>query len=234
MFLTSLNLRQFRNYAEQSVEFLAPKTILVGENAQGKSNLLEAVELISLLKSHRTGRDRDLVQDSQQSGSISATLRHGPPETSLPITLQMTLRASGRRTTLLNGETLRRQLDLLGTLSTVQFSSLDLDLVRGGPDYRRRWLDGLLVQLEPFYAHLLQQYGRVLRQRNALLRKTKLRPGDAATFPTATSAIATFPAETFPAETFPAATFPIAPSPGPIPTPSPAPAPAPQPFFPRP
>jgi DNA replication and repair protein RecF len=172
MFLTSIHLRQFRNYTEQSVTFSAPKTILVGENAQGKSNLLEAVELISVLKSHRTSRDRDLVQDGFPQGQISATLDHGPPGASANVGLRMTLRASGRRTTVLNGETLRRQLDLLGTLNTVQFSSLDLELVRGGPAYRRDWLNGLLVQLEPLYAHLLQQYGKVLKQRNALLRQT--------------------------------------------------------------
>ncbi len=171
MFLTSIHLRQFRNYAEQSVAFSAPKTILVGENAQGKSNLLEAVELISIMKSHRSSRDRDLVQDGHPQGQITATIDHGPPEATAPMGVRMTLRASGRRTTVLNGETLRRQLDLLGTLNTVQFSSLDLELVRGGPSHRRDWLNGLLVQLEPLYAHLLQQYGKVLRQRNALLRK---------------------------------------------------------------
>ena len=180
MFLKSLHLRQFRNYAEQSVEFSAPKTILVGENAQGKSNLLEAVELISVMKSHRTSRDRDLVQDGHPQGQISATIDHGPPDATAPMTVRMTLRTSGRRTSVLNGETLRRQLDLLGTLNTVQFSSLDLELVRGGPAHRRDWLNGLLVQLEPLYAHLLQQYGKVLRQRNALLRQatsSKLEPG---------------------------------------------------------
>lgn len=178
MFLNAIHLRQFRNYAEQSVVFSAPKTILVGENAQGKSNLLEAVELISVMKSHRTSRDRDLVQDGHPQGQIAATIDHGPSGASASMGVRMTLRASGRRTTVLNGETLRRQLDLLGTLNTVQFSSLDLELVRGGPAYRRDWLNGLLVQLEPLYAHLLQQYGKVLRQRNALLRQAASRKAD--------------------------------------------------------
>jgi DNA replication and repair protein RecF len=173
MFLTSVHLRQFRNYAEQTVDFSAPKTILVGENAQGKSNLLEAVELLSVLKSHRTSRDRDLVQDGHTSAQIAASVDRGAG----PHRIKLTLRSNGRRTTVLNGETLRRQMDLLGTLNAVQFSSLDLELVRGGPAYRRDWLDGLLIQLEPFYAHLLHQYGRVLRQRNALLRQGLTRQG---------------------------------------------------------
>ncbi|NJM58600.1 MAG: AAA family ATPase [Synechococcales cyanobacterium RU_4_20] len=137
MFLTSIHLYRFRNYAEQTVEFSAPKTILVGENAQGKSNLLEAVEILSVLKSHRTGRDRDLVQDGHTAAQIAASVDRSAG----PHLVKLTLRSSGRRTTVLNGETLRRQMDLLGTLNTVQFSSLDLELVRGGPAYRRDWLE---------------------------------------------------------------------------------------------
>ncbi len=167
MFLKSLHLRQFRNYRDQVVSFVAPKTILVGDNAQGKSNLLEAVELLATLQSHRTSRDRDLVQDGSAESRITATLEH----TMGTVDLAMTLRSSGRRSVAVNGQTLRRQLDFLGTLSAVEFSSLDLELVRGGPGYRRAWIDTLLVQLEPIYAHILQQYGLVLRQRNALLKQ---------------------------------------------------------------
>jgi DNA replication and repair protein RecF len=82
------------------------------------------------------------------------------------------LRQAGRRTAILNGEKLRRQLDFLGTLNAVQFSSLDLDLVRGGPGERRDWLDTLLIQLEPIYAHILSQYNQVLKQRNALIKQS--------------------------------------------------------------
>lgn len=166
MYLQTLHLRHFRNYVDQQVKFSAAKTILVGDNAQGKSNLLEAVELLSTLRSHRSNRDRELVQEGESIGQIVAQLERelGPAE------LSLTLRSNGRRAVALNGETLRRQLDFLGTLNAVQFSSLDLDLVRGGPEQRRHWLDSLLIQLEPIYASILQQYNHVLRQRNALLR----------------------------------------------------------------
>jgi DNA replication and repair protein RecF len=87
--------------------------------------------------------------------------------------LALTLRSKGRRTVAVNGESLRRQLDFLSILNVVQFSSLDLDLVRGGPEVRRQWLDRLLVQLEPVYSYFLQQYNQVLRQRNALLKRYK-------------------------------------------------------------
>ncbi|MBW4538944.1 MAG: DNA replication/repair protein RecF [Myxacorys chilensis ATA2-1-KO14] len=166
MYLRSLHLKHFRNYQDQSVQFTAAKTILIGNNAQGKSNLLEAVELLSSLKSHRTSRDRDLILDGELLSHVSGQLDKDTGS----IELAMTLRQNGRRTVALNGVSLRRQLDFLGTLNMVQFSSLDLDLVRGGPDQRRQWLDSLLVQLEPVYAYVLQQYNQVLRQRNALLK----------------------------------------------------------------
>ncbi|MFM7448817.1 MAG: DNA replication/repair protein RecF [Leptolyngbyaceae cyanobacterium] len=166
MYLKTLHLQQFRNYVEQWVGFDAAKTILVGDNAQGKSNLLEAIELLALLRSHRTSRDRDLVKTGEVSGQITAHLERD----SGIVELAMTLRSNGRRTVAVNGESLRRQLDFLGYLNVVQFSSLDLDLVRSGPEQRRHWLDSLLIQLEPVYAHLLQQYTQVLRQRNALIR----------------------------------------------------------------
>jgi DNA replication and repair protein RecF len=169
MYLRSLHLRQFRNYLDQQVEFQAPKTILVGNNAQGKSNLLESVELLSTLRSHRTSRDRDLIL----SGSTIAQVV-GQLERSIgSVELSITLRSNSRRTVSLNGESLRRQLDFLGILNVVEFSSLDLDLVRGGPEQRRNWLDALLIQLEPVYAYILQQYNQVLRQRNALLRRSQ-------------------------------------------------------------
>jgi DNA replication and repair protein RecF len=166
MYLTHLSLKHFRNYGEQQVDFSAPKTILVGENAQGKSNLLESVELLATLKSHRTSRDRDLVQQGEPLGQISASVQRDVGVADL----SLVLRQAGRRTAILNGEKMRRQLDFLGALNAVQFSSLDLDLVRGGPAERRTWLDTLLIQLEPVYAHILSQYNQVLKQRNALLK----------------------------------------------------------------
>lgn len=167
MYLKTLYLRSFRNYLDQQVQFEAQKTILLGNNAQGKSNLLEAVELLSTLKSHRTNRDRDLVLEGAETANIAATVErnYGIAELAITIPLQ------GRRKISLNSETVRRHLDCLGVLNTVQFSSLDLELVRGGPECRRNWLDNLLVQLEPIYAYILQQYDRVLRQRNALLKE---------------------------------------------------------------
>ncbi|NJK38379.1 MAG: DNA replication/repair protein RecF [Oscillatoriales cyanobacterium RM2_1_1] len=169
MFLNALHLQCFRNYTDQRVVFDAPKTILLGDNAQGKTNLLEAVELLSTLKSHRVSRDRDLILSDKPKGQITGHLsRHLSA-----VDLAIILRHQGRRTVSVNGESLKRHLDFLSILNVVPFSSLDLELIRGSPENRRNWLDRLLTQLEPFYAHILQQYHQVLRQRNALLKKAR-------------------------------------------------------------
>jgi DNA replication and repair protein RecF len=169
VYLKSLNLQAFRNYTAQTVNFTAPKTILVGNNAQGKSNLLESVALLSTLKSQRATSDRELVQNDAAIGQICGGLERITGE----IDLEIRLRRSGRRTVFVDRQACRRQVDFLGLLNVVEFSSLDLDLVRGSPDDRRRWLDGLVIQLEPLYAHLLKDYSQILRHRNALLKQRR-------------------------------------------------------------
>ena len=166
MYLKELHLTRFRNYQNCSIEFETQKTILLGNNAQGKSNLLEAVELLATLKSHRTSKDQDLVFQEAEVGQIKAIVKRLYSESELTLTL----RQKGRRTVAVNHESLRRQIDFLGRLNAVEFSSLDLDLVRGSPEKRRHWIDALLIQIEPVYAYILQEYNKVLRQRNALLK----------------------------------------------------------------
>jgi DNA replication and repair protein RecF len=167
MYLKTLHLKQFRNYQNQKVEFTAAKTILVGNNAQGKSNLLEAVELLATLRSHRGSRDRDLIKEGESIAQINATLERINSHSDLTLTL----RRNSRRNVAINGVTVPRQMDFLGVLNAVEFSSLDLELVRGSPEIRRNWLDTLLIQLEPVYAHILHQYNQILRQRNAFLKR---------------------------------------------------------------
>jgi DNA replication and repair protein RecF len=169
MYLDEIYLRCFRNYQEQLVNFQTQKTILVGNNAQGKSNLLDGIELLSTLKSNRAKKDQDLIKE----GASSAEIRGQVTRNFTSNNLSIILRQQGRKTLTINGEKISRNLDFLGSLNTVLFSSLDLDLVRGGPDYRRNWVDNLLLQLEPVYDYLLKQYYQVLKQRNAFLKLHK-------------------------------------------------------------
>lgn len=151
---------------------------MIGANGEGKSNLLEAVELLGSLRSHRSGHDRDMVRHGQSRALVRGwcgdVQGHGPggggPEPSLD-QLELELRRQGGRQARRNGKALDRQLDLVGPLRCVGFSALDLELVRGEPAQRRQWLDRVVLQLEPVYAELLARYGRLLRQRSQLLRR---------------------------------------------------------------
>jgi DNA replication and repair protein RecF len=137
---------------------------VVGRNGEGKSNLLEAVELLGSLRSHRSSSDRELIQHGQPDSRLR-TLSSGGD------LLELELRQRGGRLARRNGKPLERQHELLGSLRCVGFSALDLELVRGEPALRRRWLDRVVLQLEPVYGELLARYGRLLRQRSQLLRR---------------------------------------------------------------
>jgi len=171
MFLKNIYLSYFRNYIQEEVNFHSNKIIILGNNAQGKSNLLEAIELLSTLKSHRTSREQDFVYKDRVYGQIKANISRNFADYDLGIMLPF----KGRRELTLNYEKLSRNLDFLGIVNTVLFSSLDIDLVRGSPEYRRNWVDNLLVQLEPIYSYIIKQYLQVLKQRNALLKSFKTR-----------------------------------------------------------
>ena len=136
---------------------------MIGPNGIGKSNLLEAVELLGSLRSHRCSQDRDLIQWDAPRALIRAEMEGGDQ-------LELELRRSGGRQARRNGKVLERQLDLIGPLRCIGFSALDLDLVRGEPSLRRQWLDRVVLQLEPVYADLISRYNRLLRQRSQLIR----------------------------------------------------------------
>ena len=164
MRLQRLELQQFRNIEALQLSLRAPRLIVVGANGEGKSNLLESVELLTSLRSHRCSTDRDLIRRGQPLCHIRASTVEGDD-------LELHLRRVGGRQALRNGKLLERQLDLQGSLRCVGFSALDMVLVRGEPALRRQWLDRVVSQLEPLYGALLSQYGRLLRQRAQLLRR---------------------------------------------------------------
>ncbi|MGB5133918.1 MAG: DNA replication/repair protein RecF [Prochlorococcaceae cyanobacterium] len=159
-----MELTHFRNIEQLDLTLDAPQLVVVGANGEGKSNLLEAVELLGSLRSHRTGSDRDLIRHGEPSSVLGCRTAGGDR-------LSLQLRRQGGRQASRNGRTLERQQDLLGSLRCVGFSALDLDLVRGEPALRRHWLDRVVLQLEPLYGELLSRYGRLLRQRSQLLRR---------------------------------------------------------------
>ncbi|MFZ9270837.1 MAG: DNA replication/repair protein RecF [Prochlorococcaceae cyanobacterium] len=159
-----MELLRFRNIGALDLTLDAPRLLVLGRNGEGKSNLLEAVELLGSLRSHRAGHDRDLIQQGEASARLVGTTARGDD-------LKLELRRSGGRQAARNGKPLERQHELLGSLRCVGFSALDLELVRGEPALRRHWLDRVVLQLEPVYSELLSRHGRLLRQRSLLLRR---------------------------------------------------------------
>jgi DNA replication and repair protein RecF len=162
--LQRLELQEFRNIAGLELALEAPRILVVGRNGEGKSNLLEAVELLGSLRSHRSSNDRELIRHGQPVSRLRTLSSAGD-------WLELELRQRGGRLVRRNGKTLERQHELLGSLRCVSFSALDLELVRGEPAQRRRWLDRVVLQLEPVYGELLGRYTRLLRQRSQLLRR---------------------------------------------------------------
>lgn len=162
--LKRLDFHQFRNIRHLSLELTHNRLLVTGRNGEGKSNLLEGVELLTSLRSHRCSRDGDLIRHGEPAGRLRGHTDGGD-------ILELQLRRRGGRLAERNGKVLERQLDLPGSLRCVGFSALDLDLVRGEPALRRQWLDRVVLQLEPIYGALLSRYGRLLRQRSQLLRR---------------------------------------------------------------
>ena len=143
---------------------------MIGSNGAGKSNLLESVELLGSLRSHRSSQDGDLIHWDASRSLLRATCADQQ-------ILELELRRRGGRQAKRNGKPLQRQLDLIGPLRCVGFSALDLHLVRGEPALRRQWLDRVVLQLEPVYADLISRYGRLLRQRAQFWRRGGLSSG---------------------------------------------------------
>jgi len=162
--LHRLELLHFRNIAGLELELQAPRLLVIGANGEGKSNLLEAVELLTSLRSHRCSSDPDLIRQGEPTSRLRARTSEGDQ-------LELELRRRGGRRALRNGRNLERLIDLIGPLRCVGFSALDLELVRGEPALRRQWLDRVVLQLEPIYGSLLSRYGRLVRQRSQLLRR---------------------------------------------------------------
>lgn len=166
MWVSQLQLTNFRNYARLQLQPDAGLCVLTGDNAAGKTNVLEAVFLCALGRSHRTSRDAELIRESEQAGAVALTLhtRGGTRNISCK------LMAGERKRVLIDGAALSRSGELLGCLNVVMFAPEDLMLVKGGPGERRRFLDMEISQLRPAYYYTLQQYNVALKQRNALLK----------------------------------------------------------------
>ena len=165
MYLKEIKLANFRNYKEQVLTFDRGFNFLAGNNAQGKTNLVEAIYMLSTGRSFRTQMDRELLRWGSEILYIKGTVMTGQGEKAIEIAM----RGSCKRIKV-NGIKLGKRGELFGNLILVIFSPDELKLVKEGPGYRRKFLDQGVVQVKPSYYHVLINYNRVLFQRNTLLR----------------------------------------------------------------
>ncbi len=167
MQISHLSLTNFRSYSTLEIDLHTGNTIFIGENGEGKTNIIESVIYLSLLESHRVSSDQPLIKLGEERAYIRARTE-GDDGRELLVELEINPQRANRAQ--INKQPVRSQREILGLVSTTHFSPEDLDLVRGDPSERRRFLDHLLIQDSPKYAGIIADYERSVRQRNSLLK----------------------------------------------------------------
>lgn len=161
-----IEVDNFRNIAHASVDFSPHVNLLIGDNAQGKTNLLEAISLMAIGKSFRGARDADMIRFGQSSASV----RLDYADELRDMRLCATLMEGRRRKMEQNGLAVTKMTDLVGGLRVVLFCPEHLSLIKSGPELRRNFLDVAISQLKPVYMSALQRYNKILKERNRLLK----------------------------------------------------------------
>ncbi|ALX49529.1 DNA replication/repair protein RecF [Lentibacillus amyloliquefaciens] len=166
MNIEHLQLKNYRNYNELDITFDDKINMIIGENAQGKTNLMEAIYVLAFSKSHRTPREKELIQWEQEYAKIEGRVKKR--EQSFP--LEIVLSAKGKKAKLNHIEQ-KKLSEYIGALNVVIFAPEHLALVKGAPQMRRRFIDMELGQIQPTYIYHLGQYQKILKQRNHLLKQ---------------------------------------------------------------
>ena len=172
MHIKRLILHNFRNYAELSIEPDPGLNILLGRNAQGKTSFLEAIYVIALARSWRAGRDSELVRWESDQARVSAEVGR---EEQNDISVEVILGRSEKKQVLINTIRQTRLADLMGQVNVLLIEPHDVEIVRGEPSHRRRFMNLEISQVQPLYCHLLVNYRKVLEQRNRLLKDLQAR-----------------------------------------------------------
>lgn len=167
MRIDSLTLVDFRNYASQQFRFSGLLHVLTGQNAQGKTNALEAIILLATGRSPRASKDVEFIRWGADMARVAAEVKREFG----PVTIDVVVRPGVAKRIRVNGQPIRRLRDLFGNLNVVAFTPDDLQLVKGSPSLRRQFLDYEIAQVSSSYRDRLSRYHRALRQRNAVLRQ---------------------------------------------------------------
>lgn len=172
MYIKSLELDDYRNYDKVSIKFDKGINILYGNNAQGKTNILEAIYLCSTTKSHRGNKDKEIIRFGCQESHIRALFNKNEVEYQIDIHL----RNEKSKGIAINGVKLKKAAELLGLANIIIFSPEDLSIIKNGPSDRRRFVDAELCQLDKVYLYNLTNYNKIVNQRNNLLKDILIHP----------------------------------------------------------
>ncbi|AMV63024.1 DNA recombination and repair protein RecF [Pediococcus damnosus] len=170
MYLENLSLHNFRNYTDLETEFIPGVNVLLGANAQGKTNLLESIYVLALTRSHRTSNDRDLINWDADTAQLATRVKK--QVSSMPLELELS--AKGKRAKVNHIEQSKLS-QYIGQLNVVLFSPEDLSLVKGSPAIRRRFIDMEFGQMSSKYLYNSAQYRTILKQRNQYLKQLKFK-----------------------------------------------------------
>ena len=172
MIIESMELQHYRNYPALQISFDPGTNIFYGDNAQGKTNALEAVYVCCTTKSHRASRDKDLIRFGQEEAHIKLQVK----KDNVPYRIDMHLKKNKPKGIAVNGIPIRKASELFGIANVVFFSPEDLNIIKNGPSERRRFLDLELCQVNKLYVHALVNYNKILMQRNKCLKDLSFRP----------------------------------------------------------
>lgn len=179
MIVRSLKLENYRNYESLELNFHPGTNIFYGDNAQGKTNALEAVYVCATSKSHRGTRDREIIQFDKEEGHIRMIVE----KRGVPYRIDMHLKKGRSKGVAVNGLPIRKVTELFGIINVIFFSPEDLSIIKESPAERRRFMDMELCQLDSIYTSDLVNYNKVVTQRNKLLKDMIDRPELADTLP---------------------------------------------------
>lgn len=166
MHIKQLKLKNYRNYQHLDISFDNKINVIIGENAQGKTNLMEAIYVLAFSRSYRTPRERELIKWEEDYAKIEADIM----KKNRKLPLEIIISKLGKKAKMNHLEQ-QRLSDYIGALNVVMFAPEDLTIVKGSPLVRRRFIDMELGQIQPSYIYHLGQYQKVLRQRNHLLKQ---------------------------------------------------------------
>lgn len=172
MFIKTLSLKDYRNYEQGEITFSDGINILFGKNAQGKTNVLEAIYMCATSKSHRTSNDKELIRLGEEETHVKLTV----DKRQIHEQIDIHIRKNNRKGIAINKTPIKKLNELMGLLHVIIFSPEDLGLIKNGPRERRRFMNIELCQLDHIYYYHLQQYHKVLKQRNNLLKSMKKTP----------------------------------------------------------